>query len=76
VIDHSLQSRDLREEEVYVANETGMQILFSQAVGQVLGATLGATKVDIRFRTTSQLAPVTAKPLIWLSQGGCLISPN
>ncbi|KAJ6044482.1 uncharacterized protein N7446_002676 [Penicillium canescens] len=34
VIDHSLQSSDLREEEVYVADETGVQVHFSQAIGQ------------------------------------------
>ncbi|KAJ5996699.1 hypothetical protein N7499_006983 [Penicillium canescens] len=63
-IEKILQSSDLREEEVYVADETGVQVHFSQAIGQVLGATLRATKVDIRFGTTSQLVPVTAKSQI------------
>jgi hypothetical protein len=49
VIDYSLQSRDLREEEVYVADETGVQGRFVQAIGQVLGAILRAAKVNIRF---------------------------
>jgi hypothetical protein len=49
VIDYSLQTRDLREEEVYVADETGVQGRFVQAIGQVLGAILRAAKINIRF---------------------------
>ncbi|KAJ5193157.1 hypothetical protein N7449_004357 [Penicillium cf. viridicatum] len=49
VIDYSLQSRDIRREEVYIADETGLQGRFEQAVGQVLGAVFRAEAVNIRF---------------------------
>ena len=49
VIDYHHQSRDLREEEVYVADETGVQGRFQQSVGQILGTVLGSQEVNIRF---------------------------
>lgn len=49
VIDHNLRSRDIRQEEVYVADETGVQGRFQQAVGQTLGAVFRAENVNIRF---------------------------
>jgi len=49
VIYHSLQSCDRRREEVYVANKTGVQGRFQQAVGQVVGAILESQAVNIRF---------------------------
>ncbi|KAJ5836893.1 hypothetical protein N7447_002919 [Penicillium robsamsonii] len=49
VIDHSLQSRDIRREEAYVGDETGLQGRFEQVVGHVLGAVFSAENVNIRF---------------------------
>ncbi|CDM29117.1 hypothetical protein DTO013E5_5831 [Penicillium roqueforti] len=49
VIDYRISNRDLRQEEVYVADETGVQGRFQQAVGQVLGAVFRAEKKNLRF---------------------------
>jgi hypothetical protein len=49
VIDHSLKGRDIKLEQVYVADETGVQGRFQQAVGHVIGAVSEARGVDIRF---------------------------
>lgn len=48
-VDFGLQSRDIRLERVYVADETGLQGRFEQAVGQVLGAVFQVLDVDLRF---------------------------
>jgi hypothetical protein len=49
VIDHSLKGRDIKLEQVYVADETGVQGRFQQAVGHVIGAVSEARGLDIRF---------------------------
>lgn len=49
IVDLNLITRDIKEEEVYVADEAGLQGTFEQAIGQVLGAVCGAQNVDIRF---------------------------
>lgn len=49
VIDHNLRSRNIRQEEVAIANETGVKGRFQQAVGQTLGAVFRAENVNIRF---------------------------
>ncbi|KAJ5797129.1 uncharacterized protein N7518_005669 [Penicillium psychrosexuale] len=49
VVDYQLRDRDLRAEEVYVADETGVQGRFDQSVGQVLGSVFRAQGVNIRF---------------------------
>ena len=49
IIDYKIDGRDLREEEVYVADETGVQGRFEQSVGQILGAVFRAQHVNIRF---------------------------
>ncbi|KAJ5799626.1 uncharacterized protein N7518_001694 [Penicillium psychrosexuale] len=49
VIDLALESRDLKQEQVLVADELGVRGRFQQAVGQVLGTVFQAELVNIRF---------------------------
>ncbi|CAG8144969.1 unnamed protein product [Penicillium nalgiovense] len=49
VVECTTRDSDIKQEQVYVADETGVQGQFEQAVGQVLGRVFEAEGVDIRF---------------------------
>lgn len=49
VVDPNLITRDIKQEEVYVADEAGLQGRFEQAIDQIIGAVCGLQTVNIRF---------------------------
>ncbi|KAJ5423709.1 hypothetical protein N7491_008925 [Penicillium cf. griseofulvum] len=49
IIDHTLKGRDIHCEQIYVADEMGVQGWFQQPVGHVLGSVCEAQHQDIRF---------------------------
>ncbi|KAJ5800609.1 uncharacterized protein N7518_002677 [Penicillium psychrosexuale] len=49
VVDLEIQARDIKREDVYIADEMGLRGRFQQSVGQVLGTVFRAENVNIRF---------------------------